>query len=135
MVTPVMSQGQDGEADIFVITDALSSAFSISHGHWIEISKEEIRDCCGHCGRDEPGLNYECLSKLPLCTKQQYPSDLKCVCSSDVCSNSPYHIKGGKMVQRGNETDLAYAVLINPVVVSVDANRTSFMVSIAVNLL
>ena len=97
------------------------------------VSTQEFLDCCtngtGCKGRMvNPLSSFECIGKLGgLESSESYPSHGN---ESHECRNDPnkiaMKIEGGKAVPEGDEMALAAAVATEPVMVMVDASRTTF---------
>lgn len=139
-VTPVHNQGASGCVSEYVFTDSVSSLHAIRTGKLVQYSIQEVIDCCSstntpsHCTcTAKEGLNIQnlvdCMSKHGgLCPDKDYPQPPpdECMCQNKTCDR--FSVSGLKAVPSGNESALAYAVSIEPVMVSVDASHTSFQV-------
>ena len=111
------------------VTHAIDSFHIIKTGKLIAVSVEEYVDCCedGWCGGGLYGeANYQCIVDIGgLALDGEYVSpDHKCLNDTFPAA---LKINGGKFVTpSGNETELAYAVAMQPVVAAIDASHPSF---------
>ena len=129
VVPPVQNQGQCGSAVVYQVVHAVDCFHAIQTGELVLASIEEYVDCCqdGSCfgvlyGKE----SYTCIVKNGgLASEADYNSpDHKCLNNTFPPS---VKIDGGKFVTPAkNETELAYAVVIEPVVAAIDASHTSF---------
>lgn len=128
-VPPVSNQGQCGGAIPFQVVGAVDSFHAIQTGELLLGSVEEYIDCCynGSCagGILDDG-SYDCIVKIGgLALKSEYVSpDHKCLSKA---FKPAIKIDGGKFLTLGgDETQLAYAVAMQPVVTEIDASHESF---------
>ena len=106
---------------------AINSLHAIKFGTLVQISTRQLTDCCWHCDCSNL-IHYRCISKLGLCSDYPYNvTSPTCTCMQG--TDCDFHITGGRYVTRGNESALLQAVLINPVVASMDASQLSFQVT------
>ncbi|XP_071509383.1 cathepsin J-like [Diadema antillarum] len=127
-VNPVVNQGSLGESLAFDVADAVASFSAINEGTELsELSAQEVVDCC----LPDPIYGAQVFTCIKnnggLCANNTYHTGTGVKpCNNDSCkaAASPKH--GGRNVEANNETALAEAVLITPVVVAVDASHTSF---------
>lgn len=127
-VPPVSNQGSCGDPTVFQTVGAVDSFHAIQTGTLLLGSVEEYVDCCynGSCDGGFLSGNYNCIVEIGgLALKSVYVSpDHKCL--NDTFKPA-IKIDGGKYVTlHGDETQLAYAVAMQPVVTGVDASHTSF---------
>lgn len=112
------------------LSDAISGLRAIKTGLLAQISTRQLIDCCLNCSCSSLDLiNYQCISKLDLCSSSDYPNVTSPTCTCMQGTDCNFHITGGRYVTRGDESALLQAVLINPVVASIDASHTSFQVT------
>ena len=128
VVPPVQNQGQCGDAVVVQVVHAVDSLHAIETGSLELASVEEYIDCCTNsCEGVLYGVNnYECIVKHGgLALESEYKSP------NHVCLNNTFKpaikINGGKtVVPEKNETALAYAVAMQPIVTAIDASHMSF---------
>ena len=129
VVPPVANQGQCGDPVPYAVVHAVDSLHAIQTGMLELASIEEYIDCCWNSscegGFYDEG-SYACIVKIGgLALESVYVSpDHECLNDS---FKPAIKINGGKfMTPGGNETALAYAVAMQPVVVGIDAGHPSF---------
>ena len=128
IVPPVRNQGQCGDAFTFGIVGSIDCFHAMETGQLVLASEEEFDDCCGNgpCTGQlyDPLEAFKCVSEIGGLAGENYHSP------NNTCLNNTYpsvaKVHGGKMVPRGNETALAAAVAMQPVVTAIDASHQSF---------
>jgi cathepsin L len=129
VVPPVSNQGVCGDAVGFAVVHSVDSLNAIKTGKLLLASVEEYFDCCtdGSCdGGLYGGASYSCIVDIGgLALESVYVSpDHKCLNDTFPAA---IKINGGRFVApSGSETELAYAVAMQPVVAAVDASHSSF---------
>ena len=127
VITLVHNQEQTTCSTVVPLSDAINSLHAIKFGTLVQISTRQLTDCCWHCDCSNL-IHYRCISKLGLCSDYPYNvTSPTCTCMQG--TDCDFHITGGRYVTRGNESALLQAVLINPVVASMDASQLSFQVT------
>ena len=130
-VTPVKDQGDCGSCWAFSTTGSLESFYAIATettGDDItELSEQQLVDCTyaipDGCqgGLQEDAFTY-IAKNGGLCTEKEYPyTGRDGSCEEDSCGTFYNNITGYVPVTKKNETDLAVAIAIGPVAVSIDA--------------
>ena len=121
VVTGVKNQGEAGSYVLQGVC-TLTSFFAIKTGKLLVFSEAEATDCCNNGFFDNI---FDCFAQIGgLCSEASYPKQ-KGVCDPKSCSPLA-KVNGGVNVQSGNETALEVAVLMQPVLVTVDASQPSF---------
>ena len=121
VVLPVENQGETGSYVLQGVS-TLVSFFAIKTGKFLDFSEAEATDCCNNGLFDNI---FDCFAQIGgLCSEASYPKQ-KGVCDSKSCTPLA-KVNGGVNVQSGNETALEVAVLMQPVLVAVDASHASF---------
>lgn len=129
MITPVHDQGTLGCSDPLVLADAISSLHAFVSKDLVQFSYEQLLDCCWLCNCSGlVNISYHCITKLNLCPAAQYPSQpaSRCKCLHERCD---FHIAGAWIIPPGGEVGLVTAVLISPIMATIDASLPSFQVS------
>ena len=127
VVPPVKNQGEIGDSIIFDGVSAVESFYAIKSGKLAQLSVAEATDCCYTRFIDDI---FNCFARIGgLCSEASYPKQ-KGVCDSKSCTPVA-KVTGEVNVQSGNETALEVAVLIQPVLVAVDASHPSFQVYVS----
>lgn len=120
VVTSPKNQGQLGSSELYAAAGAIHSYVAINSGRMVAPSVYEMHDCCKKL--ENP---FSCVLHLGgLCSDADYPS-VTGSCMSHSCPGD-ITIKGFRNVTMGSERDLMMAVLVNPVVVNIDASSESF---------
>lgn len=128
-VPPVSNQGQCGDATAFQVVGVVDSFHAIKTGKLLLASVEEYGDCCyeGSCdGGFYDEASYTCIVNIGgLALASEYISP------NSRCLNDTFKpaikINGGTFLTPwGNETAVAYAVAMQPVVAAIDASHQSF---------
>ena len=128
VVPPVCNQGQCGSSLAFELVGAIDCFHTIETGNLILASVDEFVDCCtnGLCNGVlyDPLGYFKCVAEIGGLAGENYHSP------NGSCLKNMYppvvKIHGGKEVPHGNETALAAAVAMQPVVTAVDASHSSF---------
>ena len=128
VLPPVCNQGQCGSSVAFGLVEAIDSFHAIETGNLVLASVDEFVDCCtnGLCmgGLYDPLGGFKCVSEIGGLAGENYHSP------NGSCLKNMYppvvKIHGGKKVPHANETALAAAVAMQPVVTAIDASHSSF---------
>lgn len=121
----VRNQGQVGDSGGIAIVESIEAFWAIKHGQLVAASLTEYENCCNNNNSISSG--FECIAKMGgLASDEEYPRDSKS------CMYQKYKpmiiISGGKsVVPEGDEMALAEALAEQPIAVTVDASRASFM--------
>jgi len=127
-VPPVRNQGQCGDAFTFGLVGSIDCFHAIKTGQLVLASEEEFGDCCGNgsCNGQiyDPVRAFKCVSDIGGLAGETYYSP------NGTCLNNTYppvaKVHGGKLLPSGNETALAAAVAMQPVLTAIDASHLSF---------
>ncbi|XP_078333479.1 procathepsin L-like [Crassostrea virginica] len=120
-ISPVKNQGQMGRPAVFATVDSIESMHFIKSGQLVELSIQEMAQCCNASFLTS---NFECVKKLGgLCSTASYPDSR--TCQSQQCTPVAM-VTGAKQVKTGDEQDLKLAVYTQPVVAAIDASHASF---------
>ena len=123
VVPPVKDQGAMGDAEALAAFDAVESALAIKSGMLPHLSYQELVDCGGSTGFPN---TLQWIQKNGLCSEAAYPSKPSPgPCRKNTCA-SKVNVSEVSMVPPKNETALKLAVLANPVVVLVEADKAPF---------
>ena len=127
VVPPVRNEGEIGDSVILDGVSAVESFYAIKSGKLVQLSVAEATDCCYTRFIDDI---FNCFARIGgLCSEASYPKQ-KGACDSKSCTPVA-KVTGEVNVQSGNETALEVAVLIQPVLVAVDASHPSFQVYVS----
>ena len=131
VITPVHDQGTLSCSDPLVLSDAISSLHAFVSKDLVQFSYEQLLDCCWHCNCSGlVNISYHCITKLNLCTAAQYPSQPASQCKCLHESECDFHIARAWIIPPGGEVGLVTAVLISPIMATIDASLPSFQASI-----
>ena len=128
VVPPVSNQGPCGNSFAFGLVEAIDCFHAIETGNLVLASVDEFVDCCtnGLCmgGLYDPVGGFKCVAEIGGLAGENYHSP------NGSCLKNTYppvvNIHGGKEVPHANETALAAAVAMQPVVTAIDASHSSF---------
>eukprot|EP00443_Scrippsiella_acuminata_P002590 CAMPEP_0115258432 /NCGR_PEP_ID=MMETSP0270-20121206/47286_1 /TAXON_ID=71861 /ORGANISM="Scrippsiella trochoidea, Strain CCMP3099" /LENGTH=518 /DNA_ID=CAMNT_0002674171 /DNA_START=28 /DNA_END=1581 /DNA_ORIENTATION=+ len=128
---PVQDQGQCGGCWSFAATDALSAAWQIATGRYVELSKQQLMDCSVDFGNQGcAGGNmdnaFRYAEGAALCYANSYPyrgtlSSCKSQCSVAIPLGG---ITGFYQVPENSEYALMRAVSKQPVAVGIEAEKS-----------
>ena len=120
MITPVHDQGQIDCSNSLVLSDAISSLHAIlSKDPLVQFSYLQLEVCCWYCNCFG-SANIDCITKLNLCPMSLYPSQPSFQCNCFDEKECTFHVKGMRAVPAGQESALQSAVLISPVMATID---------------
>ena len=129
VVPPVCNQGQCGSSVGFGLVETINCFHAIETGNLVLASVDEFVDCCttnGTCNGIpyDPVGEFKCVAEIGGLAGENYHSP------NGSCLKNMFppvvKIHGGKEVPHANETALAAAVAMQPVVTAVDASHSSF---------
>ncbi|XP_048729360.2 procathepsin L-like [Ostrea edulis] len=121
-VSPVKNQGRIGSASAFATLDSIESMHFIKTGKLVELSINELTQCCNSSLLNE---EFACVQKLGgLCDAASYPSSFAS-CQSSKCTPVA-KVVDVKKTKRGDEEALKVAVYRQPVLAAIDASHSSF---------
>ncbi|XP_022105759.1 cathepsin L1-like [Acanthaster planci] len=132
-VTPVRNQGACGGSVAYAAADTVASREAIHEAKPARVlSAQEINDCCAitHRACLPPIVLdkvFDCIHSIGgLCMADSYHKSKNFTCNNGTCSPFAKVPNGGVQVATGDEKALAAAVAIEPILVGLDANHTSF---------
>lgn len=112
--------GQSDHGDFFTVAAVLESTLALKTGKLVRLSAAQLEDCCQNF------LNpFQCVeAEQGLCYEKDYPISTG-TCRRNRC-HSDLKLSGVTTLNSGDEKDLLQMVLINPVLVVVNAGLASF---------
>ncbi|KAJ6224293.1 hypothetical protein RDWZM_002838 [Blomia tropicalis] len=131
VVSPVIDQGECGSSWAIPISGTIESRNAIKTGKFVQLSIEQIYDCCSTDGHGcDGGLfddAYKCIIKMHgLDTASSYPFHY----GDGTCRFNPKtvgaKIRSYSYVKTGDENALQNAVANGPVAAAIDASQKSF---------
>ena len=131
-VTPVKNQGQCGSCWAFSAVGAIEGIMSISTGKLINLSEQQVIDCCTTDESCNGGLMTNAFDYVTenegLCCDNEYPYIAKSQeCMANDCDTIPESkINGCIDITGGGEKGLRFAVAGQPVSVAIEADKSVF---------
>jgi len=134
-VTPVKNQGQCGSCWSFSTTGSLEGALEIASGKLTSLSEEMLVDCSKQnhgCGGGSMDLAFEYVEKNGLCTEESYSytsgGGKAGTCKASSCTKglTAGQVTGFHDVTANSEKSLMSAVMLGPVSIAVEADKSVF---------
>merc|ERR1719296_502483 len=132
-VTPVKNQGQCGSCWSFSTTGALEGAWKIAGNPLTSFSEQQFVDCDKvsdqGCNGGLMDNAFKFAEKNAICTEASYPykgRDGTCASSSCTVGIPKGDVKGFKDVSASDEQALMEAVMLNPVSIAIEADKSAF---------
>jgi C1A family cysteine protease len=131
-VTPVKNQGQCGSCWSFSTTGSLEGAWKIAGNTLTSLSEQQFVDCDKvsdqGCNGGLMDNAFKFAEKNAICTEASYPYkgvDGTCASSSCTVGIPKGDVKGFKDVS-SNEQAMMEAVMLNPVSIAIEADKSAF---------
>lgn len=134
VVTSVKNQGQCGSCWAFSSTGAIEGSLAVSSGLLVDLSEQELVDCATGfmehgCNGGDMDFAFRYVKDYGQCSLDSYPYVSGQTQQSGTCKKNCTKITsvdGCYDIESGNQKDLLYAVVQQPVAVAIEADTQYF---------